>query len=363
MPNFEELPKPEELEKPEKPKIFLPILIVLIVIFGIVSFLLIREFVKPTAKISLKNCMQIQNETAKNICILKLAASMNNVGYCENISQIPNDILYYSCKERIWEKMDCSYEWFIKEGLDDCYSQIALSKNNMSYCYMASDSIIRDNCIKNITQIAIAEKDTSLCSVEPECYLGIAIALNDASICEEIPAAHSADCYYQYARVTKDTKACQKITSADYYDWCISFGKTLDEIRDECQKSINTSCFVDYAMKRHEPEICSFADETKKESDLLARDICYEFLAFDFHNSTLCENIISSDFRDLCLAELTVEKNYCDKIISDDFHTMCISLLTKVDNCNEIKNDYLKDSCNKKFKYCIIPKICPIGRS
>ena len=190
---LEELPE----ARPRKAlKILVP-LIILIVIIGIVLV-----FIRKPVEEELPTTPIIEEEAEELL------------GIKEKV-----DVLFLSCLQIQNEAEK-----------NNCFLELALNKENMSYCYQINDSTIRDNCVRDITQIAIAKEDTSFCFIGFECYSDVAIALNDASLCEKIPTNNTPVieyCYYKYVEAKGDTKVCQKIKNVTgLYEGCINLTKT-----------------------------------------------------------------------------------------------------------------------------------------
>jgi len=76
---------------------------------------------------------------------------------------------------------------------EDCYSSVALSLGNADICKKVMSTTTRGSC-----------------------YLDIAIAKKDFSLCEKIPpySASRDTCYYRYAMQSNDAGLCQQIGSS-----------------------------------------------------------------------------------------------------------------------------------------------------
>lgn len=84
----------------------------------------------------------------------------------------------------------CEYEWEgtpVNRGeLDACYLSLGTENNNINVCYSIADVFLQSECISNV---AMTTQNIDLCDEVTrnygDCYLGVAIALQDAEICTD----------------------------------------------------------------------------------------------------------------------------------------------------------------------------------
>ncbi|MCU0653069.1 MAG: hypothetical protein MUD10_02310 [Candidatus Pacebacteria bacterium] len=139
---------------------------------------------------------------------------------------------------------------------DSCIAQVAEAVSDPSICGKTSDpdSVTTALCYY---ETAIVTNDVSACAkasrkadgygasiVSPrdDCYLTIAVALKDASICENtsLNGAHhlsSSDrskCYYQVAVAKKDVSICDKITP----DMIQTYSGSEDTSKEACRAAV-----------------------------------------------------------------------------------------------------------------------------
>lgn len=113
---------------------------------------------------------------------------------------------------------------------DWCYWVVALSSNNVRICDQIQHSIYKDGCYMGV---AMMTNTISLCdSIKLEDHAKIfatkkrcrALVNGDLSVCDQIttPTAQREACYLTVAVALKDMSMCDKITDADSKDLCVS---------------------------------------------------------------------------------------------------------------------------------------------
>jgi hypothetical protein len=113
---------------------------------------------------------------------------------------------------------------------DWCYWIVALSSNDVKICDQIQHSIYKDGCYMGV---AMASNTISLCdSVKLEDHAKIfatkkrckALVNGDLSVCDQItePRAQREACYLTIATALKDMSMCDKITDSSSKDLCVS---------------------------------------------------------------------------------------------------------------------------------------------
>ena len=197
-------------------------------------------------------CPKLSTLSLRNSCFESVASANADINACSKITSDLN--LSNSCISKVaLLKRDLSLcSTLPKQSLkDDCISSIAVLSDSTSNCSGISDKLKKANCIK---QVAISLQDSSLCSQaysldktafdkclveiaglkadasicnglyssnsKPECIGGVAIALNDSSLCSTLPLGpllqagayeKRDECLLLFAQETQNSTLCAQL--------------------------------------------------------------------------------------------------------------------------------------------------------
>lgn len=140
---------------------------------------------------------------------------------------------------------------------DACYKKNAIAKNDVSLCDLMSGTIDtwgslavyqKNDCY---TKIAVTTKSFQICDTklksDPMCYNNVAVAIGDVSACDKVPqeGSYRNDCYVKIAQAKKDLSICYKIknTTGNKYGQDNSFWE-------------NEQCYSAVAIAKQDKSIC-----------------------------------------------------------------------------------------------------------
>ncbi|MBC8444031.1 hypothetical protein H8D83_00445 [Candidatus Woesearchaeota archaeon] len=211
-------------------------LIVLLIIVITSSFFVFRSSPKKElVGLTEKECNKLDS-FGKNVCFLKLAKQENDLSYCE---EIKDHNLYYGCKDKIWEKDDCSYEKMVGEGIDECKFNKIIQEENVFICYTIKNEELEQECYNQLYSRGI-----ELCKVNgyymEYCVNEIALYFNNCSIIKATFGLNKSDasCYFDLARKFNDTSFCNNLRE-DNYNKCVLQLFSKREANDFCQIYVN----------------------------------------------------------------------------------------------------------------------------
>ena len=200
----------------------------------------------------------------------------------------------------------------------------AACSTSLEKCAKYKTEDAKEVCLSNL---AIEEKDVSICSQAPQSCLSIVWReFPEESICAEIENAESKDqCYSHVAFVKKAAGICRYISSINERDSCIYTSSRVGADISHCSKistiSLRDSC-LSIATINKTIETCDgiLGDEPKAN--------CIVGIATRQRNYKICEPM-TDQFRDRCyrsIAGFHGEIEKCSLILSPEIMDFCISL-------------------------------------
>lgn len=299
-----------------------------------------------------------------------------------------------------------------RDGKDVCYEIIVGNSKNpdSSLCDKISSQENKNSCYNSASY---TNKDPSLCEKILEspfmndlCYTNAAIAKKDVSFCYKIIESDQKDfCYEKIAISNEDSSLCDDITNGRYRDSCFSslgkkdpklpdyesdsgnkkegiftrifsffrnlFGKNEPNI-PECSKnnlvselsqeereyygksntylkSLQTNCYISYAIREKDISICYDLGSPTKESCILE-------VAIATNDSSLCIELKDPRYSDECFNKIAIatgDYTLCEKIERyTDKKNLCFTDVAKgkkdLEICNKIEekgSSFYKDQC------------------
>ncbi len=205
-----------------------------------------------------------QSGTFREECYSNLALIKNDFSYCNSISQ---------------------QNYYLN---DSCFYQIALKQKNADLCLQMNDGII--DCL---TEVALATKDSGVCEMagfEKDLCLK-ALRENNADLCKKL-GVNRASC--SDAIDNKDATYCNNIYNAA--DACFEQLAIQEKKPEFCAKisSNSDSCYYKIALSTNNANLCELLKEN--------RDKCIAWVAFNTNDKTLCEQ--AGTERQSCLEDL-----------------------------------------------------------
>ena len=263
---------------------------------------------------SIEACKKISVESDKDVCFNALAIGMADYVICTYISTAKTATGFKkdNCLETLLanhkEETLCTY-FIDKDKTNSCYFEVGKEERNPLICKKSTDLNKTDNCIK---EVAMLEEDSDYClqiqntNVFQECVIAVSEANPEKKACELITDLGTKDtCYYNTAKVTKKDSFC---------DLVIDNG-----IRDTCNDEL--------AVDLNKSELCAKIRLLNKN----LQNHCYETIAINTLNSSLCEYITGSDQYITCYKGISLK-------LTD--YTVCNSATKKFYNLVYLTRDY-----------------------
>lgn len=105
-----------------------------------------------------------------------------------------------------------------------CIMEVAFNTKNEKIC----EQLPKENQGQCFGQVGVAKLDESLCAktggcftCQEECYSFIAIQKNNPDLCEEMTIIYRDDCYISYAEAKNDISFCDKVVQSGRVQWCL----------------------------------------------------------------------------------------------------------------------------------------------
>ena len=168
-------------------------------------------------------------------------------------------------------------------------------------CEKITDTRKKESCFRGI---AVANKDIEYCEkityedgdTPGRCYFNMALGSNDFTICDKIDSADTwhSGCYFQAAKITKDTNYCDSIKDEEKIPGCYF---TVTDDLSYCENASTDGkdeCYRVAASANKDVALC------EQISDSNNKDNCFVNLARDIQDVTVCEKISNIDIREHC---------------------------------------------------------------
>lgn len=224
----------------------------------------------------LAGCIQTSNE------VDLLAYFSDASDYCEH--QDPGrDYCVY--RAALWQHSSAICE---KAGklADDCKFDLALESKDISMCTPIPDtSYQKGDCV------AILSKNPSGCATF-ECQYKANFAAGNDAYCDTLSNVddQKAECLFNLALERKDISICGKI-ERKY--------ALYPELKDRTifYDASQNACYLYMAAKLKDPNKCELVDikdanGSIRESEVFVKDDCYEEVALELMDSSLCKNLV-----------------------------------------------------------------------
>jgi len=183
----------------------------------------------------------------------------------------------------------------------------------------------KDQCY--INQAVNVKKDETLCEkvsdpdIKARCYSWMATGLEKEALCEKVP-------------IEKNDIICTSTLQVNCRDECFLYIASHTGKASLCERMSDglakDNCYWQVAVKNSDPSLCSKIN--LKSNANYSADFCYQVLANELKDITLCENVVDADAHDICL----ITRVRCEKI-------------TNVSICASFKTQKWKDSCQAEI--------------
>jgi hypothetical protein len=251
-------------------------------------------------------CYHLWDPSQKDNCLLMVATQTMNISKCTEINRTDIAEQCYSTllsKGAFANISTCESMSGVRK--DDCFSQLAASKNDTSLCMRINFSYQRDNCISKIAiahdapsmcdpisinasrdlcknqiyeELAIKNKDTAYCKLliaenasntdlVDKCIFTLAKRLNDTSYCSQITNVFSKE-LCQTGRI--DPASCNLIADAQGRQACLYISAVYSNDASQCatmpSESMRNNCYIQVAKNTNDQRICSFISSSDLRS-------------------------------------------------------------------------------------------------
>jgi hypothetical protein len=225
----------------------------------------------------------------------------------------PYDEEYESCMQTSTETDYYSYS-----DRDVCFYNLALDRENVTLCKkIRATSDYYDYTAANCAaQIAYISNEPTLCDdvgaiAVADCYSALASFTEDPGMCDYISSTTKKDdCIYAYISSNlyyiSEWSVCDALSQySDNRDYCYYYAGITTENVSYCDKIVESGyysyydksgCYGEVAEATDNPGLCALL-ETQTD-----RDDCYYSYATTYpYDTSVCNNIISSYYRENCL--------------------------------------------------------------
>jgi len=301
---------------------------------------------------ALEKCDRIEDETSRTECYHWVAASEDNIELCE-LGSWGESLCYEwvalaSDNEQYCERLSDS-----RYSMNDCYTQIALSKRNPSICDNIESCSESGSC-----EIPDPKEECiNLVNTDPQELLDqttlsddlriIAFSTKNPAACAKLSSNDANNCYDDLAKITGNITFCDKISPTDYYSNssrqnCYSMMAIIHNDISLCGDSQYFSCESLWS-----PSVEELMETTTDCNSLTGfnKDDCLKIMAVENKNFSYCEGV--SDFsRDRCKKDVIIaigDPSLCEVFESKYQKSPCYEEMayTLEDSsvCNLIKDD------------------------
>ncbi|MEM4337045.1 MAG: hypothetical protein QXG86_03505 [Candidatus Woesearchaeota archaeon] len=337
--------------------------IILLIIIIISLLILISVFVKKTSFKKMVSCDNLKG-LQKDICLSEQARKTNDYSYC---NRIKDENIFYACKDRYWERSDCSY--FMLLGLDesDCWNEKMLNAENISSCIDIINESFRNNCINRIIMKAVEQNKSELCGGDRQCIEEIEInnlyKSKDINQCLKFKYSNYSNyCYIVLLTITNNKEICNNLKEneeivkckklADFYEnqylyssACknISFINSPPEPPFENFSNLRRQlCDIEEILKTGNKENC----KNKERSD-----ICYLLFAVKNKDATFCYNIKNETYKAICNSAYKRDIKNCNGLTSDiNVYCRALAIFSNFE-CNKIEDMQLSFECESLMRF------------
>lgn len=213
---------------------------------------------------------------------------------------------------------------------------------------------------------------TAILTGKPEICDSNRLSKDDRDLCKAIYIQHKCDviankqererCYFESAVNTGCEIACGTITDADNRNLCLAAVKDDVSYCEKIQDQDTYKRCLEAFGKSTEAEV---KDECAEISDVAKRDACYEDLAYQQGDCSICDRISNANSRDMCntiIGEVHGDVSCCEKSTTESKYscykgaacTNCQPFL-----CDNMPTEQARDRClSEVAKKCQDPSIC-----
>ncbi|VVB75076.1 Uncharacterised protein [uncultured archaeon] len=167
-------------------------------------------------------CYDTDNAVMNPLCIGQYAFDKKEISICRDSNNafgtclyryayLANDASYCSFEANAWD--------FSATSRSDCFTMLANKNKDVSVC----EEWLKDNVIFSKTSSSTSGNSLqSLNSETDACFSAIAQIQHDASICDKMPlnSNNISECYMGVAIATANPTVCNAITNKAYADYC-----------------------------------------------------------------------------------------------------------------------------------------------
>ncbi|MEM3555383.1 MAG: hypothetical protein QXF56_01535 [Candidatus Micrarchaeia archaeon] len=256
-----------------------------------------------------ERCYHLWDPSQKDNCLMMVASETMNISKCGEIEKASVAEQCYSLLLSKGVAPNASICQKLSGVLkEECFSRLAVSSNDSSYCMRMETSYYRDNCL---SKLAVSLLRPDLCegisanasrsACKNQIYSELAIKNREPQYCEmlisDYPEAQRDmvdACLFSMAKELNDKSYCSKIQNPFSKELCTT-GRidpsTCDKIAEPQGKQ---ACLYVSAVYSKDPNAC-----TNLPSESL-RDNCYLQVAKDTGNPKICSYITTAVLREQC---------------------------------------------------------------
>jgi len=244
-------------------------------------------------------CYHLWDPSQKNECLLMVASETSNISKCDEINETS---VAGRCYTLLLSKgIEQNYSTCMKLSgvmMDQCFSNLAIRKNDSYMCMKINSSYSRDTCLSKIAttllrpdicesislnvsrnlcknqiypQLAIKNRDTAFCKLiitdspgaqltaVDACIISMTAELNDKTYCNQVSGEFAKE-FCLTGRI--DPASCDKINEAQGRDACRYISAVYSKDPGACasmpSSSVKDNCYLQIAKDTNNPQLCSF---------------------------------------------------------------------------------------------------------
>jgi hypothetical protein len=253
-------------------------------------------------------CYHLWDPSQKDSCLLMVASETNNISKCDEINQTYIAEQCYSMllmNGTVANISTCEKMSGVRR--DDCFSNLAVAKNDTSFCMRINFSYQRDNCI---SKIATAHENPNMCEpisinasrdlCKNQIFELLAITNKDISFCRLLIAENGSNqdmvdrCIFDLAKSLNDMSYCNQISNEFSKEICTTGKIDPATCNQKADSKGKQACLYIAATYSNDPSNC----QTLPSQSM--KDNCYIQIAKNTKDEKVCAFISSVDLRDQC---------------------------------------------------------------
>ncbi len=132
---------------------------------------------KLISQSKIDECNLVEGMDEKNLCFALAARETDDTLLCDHIEEIGTDFKQYGCINKLYWDSECDYISYMDGDEKKCRLDKAIRERDIAQC-------ASKECLDIITNLALDEKDYSICSENKKCILAYVKKYNEEEACQ-----------------------------------------------------------------------------------------------------------------------------------------------------------------------------------